>query len=231
MNATQATTGPVVLSATPAAVVKAEQAVDYSIVVQLAAKGAYITISKQDETLFNHLFDAQARLSTAIQQSDGISEVAVRARFGDNVPSFEAYTACKAAFGALAKHRGLKSTQYIDKPFNAAIKSLYGAKLLEISGGHSDLPVSMSPAAVQKRASRVALGQATKAQKDANKATSGAVKGVTSQRSESEAETIEQFIARVGPGKVLVELAKILATARETATDSKVLATLATHYK
>jgi hypothetical protein len=231
MSATQATTGSVVLSSTPQSVAKAEASTDCSIVVQLAAKGAFITISKQDEALFNALFNAQATLSAAMLSADVFSVAAVRARYGDDAPSFEAYTATKACFGALAKHRGLMSTQYIDKPFNTAIKALYGAKLLEISGGHSDLPVSMTPAAVQKRASRVSLGQATKSQKDANKAAVGAVKGVTSPRSESVAETIEQFIARVGPGKVLAELSKILSTARETMTDAKVLDAIAKHYK
>lgn len=232
MIATQAAvTSEVKALFTPQAVVKAEAQADTSIVVQLAAKGAHITISKPDETLFNALFNAQAGLSAAMLSADITSTAAVKARYGDAAPSFEAYRATKACFGALAKHRGLKSTQYIDKPFNAAIKALYGAQLLAVSKGASDLPVSMSVEAVQKRASRISLGKATKVQRDAAQAASGAVKGNTAPRAASADETIEQFIARVGTGKVLAELAKILATARETALDAKVLSGIAQHYK
>lgn len=232
MTTTQTTAMPAVKAVfAPQDVAKAEAKAATSIVVQLAPKGVFITLHDADTKLFDALFAQQARLSDAITAADVSSEAAVRARYGDVAPSFEAYRATKACFGALAKHRGLKSTQYIDKPFNAAIKALYGEQLLAISGGQSDLPVSMSVEAVQKRASRLSMGKATKAQRDAAQTASGAVKGNTSARSASADETIEQFIARVGTGKVLAELAKILATARETALDAKTLLAVAAHYK
>jgi hypothetical protein len=223
----------VVASFPKAAVAKATAKADTSVVVQLTAKGNHITVSVADETLFNALFASQSDLSEAIHKADIVSAEAVKARYGNTAPSFEAYRATKACFNALAKHIGLASTQYIDKPFNAAIKQLYGKQLLKASGGASDLPVSMSKEAIQKRASRESLGQNTKVQREANIAAlkAGAVKGDTATRAASASETIEQFIARVGTANVLTELSRILATKRESATDATVLKTIATHYK
>lgn len=229
-------TSEVVATFAPQAVVKATAHADTAMIVQLTAKGNHVAVSAADETLFKALFDSQATLSAAMLSADVISMDAVKARYGDKAPTYEAYRATKACFNALAKHRGLKSTQYIDKPFNAAIKALYGKQLLAASNGTSDLPVSMSKEAIQKRDNRVANGKKTKAERDqitalvkAGKA--GAVKGDTATRSESASESIEQFIARVGAAKVLTELSRILATKRESATDATALQAIAAHYK
>lgn len=226
-------TSEVVATFAPQAVVKATAHADTTMIVQLAAKGAHVAISAADETLFKALFDSQATLSAAMLSADVISMDAVKARYGNTAPTYEAYRATKACFNALAKHRGLKSTQYIDKPFNAAIKALYGKQLLAASNNASDLPVSMSKEAIQKRASRDSLGANTKMQREANIAAlkAGAVKGDTATRSESASESIEQFIARVGAANVLTELSKILATKRESATDATALLAIAKHYK
>lgn len=116
----------------------------------------------------------------------------IGAQYPKASPSFEQYRADQAALAELAKERGLVDNQYYRKAYAGAIKAAFG-----------EVPVSMDAAAVAKRKARDIKAGLSKAK-------SGAVKGATSKRDPSIAETVEQFIARVGVFKVLDMCAKIL---------------------
>lgn len=106
-------------------------------------------------------------------------------KYGKVSPTYEQAKADRLAFGALADEKGLKDIQWLRKPYNAAIHAVYGA-----------LPVSTSADAQRK-----AKDKAPKA---------GAKKGETAPRRQSEPETLEQYITRVGVFKVLQQCALIL---------------------
>lgn len=129
-------------------------------------------------------------------------------QYGDVSPTFEQFTADRAALKSLSAEKGLADDQYARKTYNAAVKAAY-----------KDLPVSMSAAAVAKRAARPG-----KAGKPAGK--TGPVKGETAKRVTT-TETLEQMIARVGIPATLDVIASILKEARETADAAKVCSNIA----
>lgn len=122
-------------------------------------------------------------------------------KYGEKCPTFEQFRADRAALKAIADEKGLKDDQWVRKPYNAAVKALYG-----------ELPVAQTAAAIAKRKLREAQEAANP--KPAEK--SGAKKGETAQRAPSAGETIEQFIARMGVFKVLEQCVNILEAVDET---------------
>lgn len=162
------------------------------------------------------LFEAAFKGAEAVNKAEESNRAKMRAilldQYGSTAPTFEQFRADRAALAILAKQRGLVDDQWVRKPYNAAIVDLYGA-----------LPVSMSPAAVAKRAEREAE-QAKQAAKP------GAVKGDTTQRDASADEKLEQFIAKHGIAKVLSAAAKILAAKTESKLDATTLQAVASKY-
>jgi hypothetical protein len=111
-------------------------------------------------------------------------------KYGTTMPTWEQFKGDRIALARLADEKGLKDDQWIRKPYNAAVKALYG-----------DLPAAPS---------RKVAGP----KKGNGKA--GAVKGQTAPRTTSERETLEQYIARVGVFTVLECCAKILEADEST---------------
>lgn len=105
-------------------------------------------------------------------------------KYGTVMPTYEQFKGDRLALAHLADAKGLKDDQWIRKPYNAAVKALYG-----------DLPK--------------APGSKVEGAKKGN-GNAGAVKGQTAPRTTSERETLAQYIARVGVYKVLAECAAIL---------------------
>lgn len=114
-------------------------------------------------------------------------------KYGEVAPTYEQFRGDHAMLNQLAKDRGLKDNQFGRKAFNNAIKSLY-----------NELPVSQSAEAIAKRAQRP------------DKTSTGPAKKTVGTRAPSHAETIEQFISRVGVYKALEACTAILAAATET---------------
>ncbi len=113
----------------------------------------------------------------------------LKSKYGETMPTFAQFKGDRAALKQLAADKGLADDQWVRKPFNAAVKALYGA-----------LPEAQTAAALAKRKVRDALG----------KSKAGAKKGETAPRRQSEPETLEQYITRVGVFKVLQQCALIL---------------------
>ena len=181
-----------------------------SIVVK-APRAAHVVISPFHVALYNAAEKAASALCQAVESQRAIMARMLRAQYGEVAPTYAQFRGDRDALRVMALDRGLVDDQWVRKPYNASVISLYGA-----------LPVSDSPAAQAKRAQRPVVVK--------GKAKPGAVKGDTSERAPAEPATIEQFIAKHGAGKVLAELAKILATKKDTALDAKTLQAIAQHY-
>ncbi len=146
----------------------------------------------------------------------------LQVQYGDTPPTYDQFWDDRDALKALAKERGLTNDQSVRKPYNAAVRQLYGEQILELTAGRSALPVSTTKEAVAKR-------MATKA--PAKKAKVGAAVAVKSTRTAngmpSDAEAaIRMVLERFGFGAVLMAFSRILAEKRETATEAKRLAAL-----
>jgi len=126
-------------------------------------------------------------------------------------PSYEAYRNDQAALKLLAEQKGLADNQWVRKPYAAAVKALYGA-----------LPIAMTAAAIAKRAEREAVAVHT----ETTVSKAGAPKGETTERVPSEAETIEQVIARIGIFQCLDACVRILASEKQTKVNAQHMAAM-----
>jgi hypothetical protein len=184
-----------------------------SIVVK-APRAASVVISPFHVKMYNAAFKAADGVCKAIESQRVVMANLLRAQYGDVAPTYAQFRGDRDALRVMALDRGLVDDQWVRKPYNAAVLALYGA-----------LPVSDSPAALAKRAQRPVVVK--------GKAKPGAVKGDTAQRvapADSTPEGIAQFIAKVGAGKVLAELSKILATKKDTQLDASALQAIAKKY-
>jgi hypothetical protein len=177
---------------------------------------AYVEVSKFQRALFGTLFSAADKLCKAIETSKATCERAITAQYGNTCPTFEQFKSDRSALRVLSLERGLVDDQYVRKSYNAAIIKLYGA-----------LPVSMSEAAIAKRATRPTSNNPVSVGQDAKKSKAPATPA--KRADDSEIATIGQFIAKFGHAAVLVEMAKILATETSTALDAKTLIAVAGH--
>jgi hypothetical protein len=165
--------------------------------------------STQQIALFTALFASADALNNAVQKAHDDVVSALVAMYGDTAPTYDQYMSDRACLKIVAEERGLVDDQWLRKPYCAAIKAHYGA-----------LPVSMTEAAIAKRASRPVA--------DKTKAKPGAKKDVPV--TSTAPATCEQLIAQFGTATVLRTLAKILAAERESALDGKTLQAIADHY-
>lgn len=210
------------LAATGAAIAQVVAKAEATIVVKVP-RAAHVTISPFQVKLFDVAFKSAKALCDATQSQRQVMRDVLKSQYGDVPPTFEQFRSDRDALRVLALDRGLVNDQWVRKPYNAALIELYGEALLKISNGASNLPVSMSPAAIAKRAQRPVVDKAAKK--------AGAIKGNTSTRSDDVTDTVGGFIAKYGTAAVLNELAKILATERATQLDAKTLAAVAAKYK
>lgn len=189
------------------AITKAEPT---ATVVGKVSPNAYVAINAFQRDVFEVAFKTGKAICDAVESQRDKMRALIQAQYGATCPTYEQFRADRAALRVLALERGLVDDQWVRKPYNAAVKELYG-----------ELPVSMSEAAVAKRAARPA---------PAPKAKPGAKKGETVERAEGEAESLEQFIAKHGLAKVLQAAAHILATRRESKLDATTLEAVAKKY-
>lgn len=144
----------------------------------VASKGVQVTKFHSD--MFACMQTAQKAAGTMATRMQAL----LTSKYGTVMLSYEQFKADRLALAHLADAKGLKDDQWIRKPYNAAVKALYG-----------DLPAAPS---------RKVAGP-----KGGN-GKSGAKKGETAPRTTSERESLEQYIARVGVFKVLECCAKLL---------------------
>lgn len=160
----------------------------------VASKGVAITAFHKD--VFNAIQSCRKAAETMATKMRAL----LVSKYGDTMPSYEQFKADRMALAQLADDKGLKDDQWIRKPYNAAVKGLYG-----------DLPK--------------APGSKVTGPKGGN-GKAGAKKGQTAPRTESQRETLAQYITRVGVYKVLAECAAILEADDSTKDVAKTLKAL-----
>lgn len=146
----------------------------------------------------------------------------IRAEFKDVAPTFVQYRALQETMymlGTIAAG-GLGFTgQAVRKHVAVAIRTIYGA-----------LPVSAAPAAQAKAHARAIKAKIAKAAPAVGKDTlAGNVSGGTMPHRAGPAESIEQFIARVGIVATINALARILETDNATKLDAVTLRAIVSH--
>jgi len=181
-----------------------------SNVAQLSATAKLATSQAVVITAFHkELFAAAIAGRKATETMQQKMAALLKSKYGETMPTFAQFKGDRAALKQLAADKGLADDQWVRKPFNAAVKALYGA-----------LPEAQTAAALAKRKVREALGTTGKAK-------AGAKKGETAPRRQSEPETLEQYITRVGVFKVLQQCALIL----ESDDSTKAMADTLKHLK
>ena len=180
-----------------------------------------IAITPWQQDLFAAAFKGSEAINKAVESNRATMRRMLLDQYGSKSPTYEQFKADRAALRILAEFKGLVDDQHVRKPYNAAVIELYGA-----------LPVSMSEAAIAKRATRPVADKAAAktAIEKALESARGAKPGETAERNPSAAETIEQFIAKHGLAAVLQATAKILASKAETKLDATTLQAVAKKY-
>ena len=200
-----------VLNVAPAAI---EQAVAASAPqATVVSPDGKSVISAWQSDLYDILFEQADELNTLETTQAQRLQTFLALHYGATCPTFAQFQADRAALKTLAAFKGLVDDQWVRKPYNVAIKALYGA-----------LPVAMTAAAILKRDQR-----ALKPPKVA--APVGAPKGETAKRDPSASEQAEQLIAKIGVFETMRAIAAILKAEAATATDAKALEAIAAHYK
>lgn len=199
-----------ILNATTADVAQAVASSTFAM-----ADGKSVNISAFQTRLFDVAFKQAELVADAENNAAQVMQTALALQYGDTAPTFKEFQADRAALRALAMHKGLVDDQWVRKPYNLAVKALWGA-----------LPVAMTEAAILKRAQRDAKPKAAVQAV----AKPGAVKGDTAERAPSANETVEQLIARIGIYATIKAVTRILATERASATDKATLEAVAERY-
>lgn len=146
----------------------------------------------------------------------------LQVQYGDTPPTYEQFWDDRDALKALARERGLANDQSVRKPYNAAVRQLYGEQILAATEGRSALPVSTTKEAVAKR---MITKPPTKKARVGKDAATKPVRTANGMPSDAEA-AIRMVLQRFGFGAVLMAFSRILAEKRETATEAKRLAAL-----
>lgn len=149
----------------------------------------------------------------------------LQVQYGDTPPTYEQFWDDRDALKALAKERGLKDDQSVRKPYNAAVRQLYGEQIMVLTAGRSALPVSTTKEAVAKRLVTKAPTKKAKVGAAVIAKPVKPTKAGNTMPSDAEA-AIRIVLERFGFGAVLMAFSRILAEKRETATEAKRIAAL-----
>lgn len=198
------------LQASDAAVARATNAWGNDATI-VSPSGQAITAFHQ--RLYDVAFECAQELSEAFDNQQLRLKTVLAHQYGDTCPTYKQFQADRAALKTLAAYKGLVDDQWLRKPYNLAIKSLYGA-----------LPVAMTEAAIAKRAARAT-------QPKIIKAAVGAPAGQPAPRNSSVSEQVEQMVAKFGVFATMKAITAILKADAKSATDAAALDAIAAHYK
>lgn len=141
----------------------------------------------------------------------------LKAQYGDTPPTYDQFWSDRDALKLLAQEKGLADDQWVRKPYNSAVKALYG-----------ELPVSTTLDALAKRAYRP---HADKATGKAGMAPPRPKLVYKVEMPKDAIAAVRQMLARYGFAQVLVAFATILGENRETAKEAKRVDVLAQQYQ
>lgn len=169
------------------------------------------------------LFKLAYRTSEAVNRALNTQQDSMiawlKTQYGGTAPTYEQFWSDRDALKLLAQEKGLVDDQWVRKPYNAAVKVLYG-----------DIPASPTLEAVAKRAQRpqVAKLASLAAGKAANEPS---LKVYKVEMPKTAVDAVRQMLARYGFGQVLMAFSTILAEHRETAKEAKRMDVLAQEYQ
>lgn len=152
------------------------------------AAGKTVEITPFHRDLFTAMETAHKEHGTMLTRMQAL----LKSKYGETMPTWMQAKGDRQALKALADERGLADDQWLRKPYNLAVKALYGA-----------LPESTSASAEAKRRMRDAGIKVTQVK-------AGAKKGETAPRRTGDPETLEQYITCIGVWKVLEQCCVIL---------------------
>jgi hypothetical protein len=158
---------------------------------------AHTTPTPAQVQLFDIAFKAARGIDKAINSQLGAMKDWLDTQYGTTPPTYEQFWADRDALKALAKDKGLVDDQWVRKPYNMAVKAMYG-----------ELPVSTTLAAVAKREARPEAAKPTPA---------AAPTKITKVAMPKDAETaVRQMLEHYGFARVLIAFSTILAEHKET---------------
>lgn len=157
-------------------------------------------ITPAQTQLFKLALKASESINKAISVQLDAMKGWLREHYGEARPTYDEFWSDRAALKQLAAEKGLADDQWVRKPYNMAIKELYG-----------DLPISMHVAAVTKRAQR----PEPKARAAAVPKPSGN-KVIRVQMPPDAESAVRQMLEHYGMAQVLLAFSTVLAEHRET---------------
>jgi hypothetical protein len=137
-------------------------------------------------------------------------------QYGAKPPTYEQFWSDRDALKFLAEEKGLADDQWVRKPYNMAVKALYG-----------ELPVAPTLAAAAQRNVRKSV---IKAATKALVARVEARKGPKVAMPKDAADAARQMVAYYGFAKVLLAFSQVLSEYRETAKEAKRIEALGQQY-
>lgn len=166
--------------------------------------------------LFKLAYRAAEAVDKVMQTQLGHMTDWLKEQYGDTPPTYDQFWSDRDALKAIAHERGLVDDQWVRKPYNSAVKVLYG-----------ELPVSISLEAVAKRAYRPEVGKGRVAARPSKASLKLAYKV---EMPKDAAAAVRQMLDRYGYGAVLAAFAQVLAEHRETAKEARRVEALAQEY-
>lgn len=167
-------------------------------------------ITQAQVELFDLAYKAAKAIDKALNTQLGTMKDWLKEQYGDTCPTYDQFWSDRDALEALALERGLVDDQWVRKPYNMAIKAVYGA-----------LPVSTTAAAVAKRAVR------PEAQARPTQPVGAKIVKVSMPK---DAETaVRQMLDHYGMAKVLIAFSTILGEHKETLKEAQRVRNLGDH--
>ena len=209
----------------------------------MAAKTTLVIVTEFHKSIVTAITQGERAVSTTRAKIEDL----IKVRYGAIMPTFPEYSEDQLALDQLAKARKLADNQHYRKLYAKFVVDIYGALPVSMDDAASKKRaqrlVAADPTAranyEQMRQAAVkdgkpeheieALAQhALKStRKQAKQDSAGAPAGEPKPQAPSLTESVEQFIARVGPIQVLAALSHILESDKSTKLDAKTLAAVA----
>lgn len=174
-------------------------------------------ITPAQTQLFKLAYKASESINKAINGQLEAMKAWLKTQYGDKAPTYEQFWSDRDALKRLAQEKGLVDDQWVRKPYNMAVKAVYG-----------DLPVSTTMEAVAKRATRPFVK--AKGGKAANDPAPGKKTTVVKVVMPKDAETaVRQMLAHYGMAQILIAFSTVLSEHRATAKEAIRVKTLGDH--
>lgn len=164
--------------------------------------------------LFDLAFKAAKGIDKAINSQLEAMKVWLNDQYGTKPPTYEQFWADRDALKSIAQEKGLVDDQWVRKPYNMAVKAVYG-----------ELPVSTTIAAISKRAVRPAAKTSSAAAINVKQNT----RNVKVNMPEDAEAAVRQMLAHYGMARVLIAFSTILAEHKETMREATRVRNLGDH--